>query len=269
MSVISKPLVVYIPDTRGVVQSNFGRGNLKIGPDVFTYSRLPGRPGRPALGSGGSSPIERDFKSDQFNNVRGLSQPGTCPGSTPECESICYASRPVKEAGPVEAMWRRNTATSKVPAIPEEAEIVRAHVSGDFDSVEYINNWIVRLEERPDVIFWAYTRSWRVPELLPALERLRALPNVQLFASMDVSTPNLPPDGWRRAWIDGDPRAGDVISVAAHTELAETIEGFELLKTEDGVKNLICPEETKAVENCQECGFCFRGQRNDVVFLKH
>lgn len=42
MATLSHPLTVYLPDTRGVVVSPFGRGNLKIGPGVYTYSRLPG-----------------------------------------------------------------------------------------------------------------------------------------------------------------------------------------------------------------------------------
>jgi hypothetical protein len=267
MSTITKPLMVYIPDTRGVVLSRYGKGNLKIGPGVYTYSRLPGRPGRPALGSGGSQPIERDLQNT--DPVRGITYRGTCPGSTPECESICYASRPVAERGVVAEMWRKNTDTSEVPPIPADATLLRLHVSGDFDSVDYITNWILRLTERPDVTCWAYTRSWRVETLLPALERLRALPNVQLIASMDVSTPILPPAGWRRAWIDGDPRAGTVLTIDAHTEAAEGITAWALERTADGVKSLICPEETKAVANCEQCGFCFKGERNDVTFLQH
>lgn len=51
MSQITKPLTVYIPDTRGVVLSRYGLGNLKIGPGVHTYSRLPGSPDDLALGT--------------------------------------------------------------------------------------------------------------------------------------------------------------------------------------------------------------------------
>jgi hypothetical protein len=201
------------------------------------------------------------------------------------------------EGGPVMAMWLHNGGVD-VPPIPEDARLLRLHVSGDFDTVDYINTWIARLTQRADVTMWCYTRSWRVPELLPALERLRALPNVQMFASMDVSTPELPPKGWRRAWIDGDERAGSVHKIMAHTELAEAFESFALQKTNEpcrwcdgggtsdadefpltckacggtgrtSVKALICPEETKAVKNCVECGFCISGLRNDVIFLEH
>lgn len=256
---ISKPLVVFLPDTRGVVVSPFGRGNLKIGPDVYTYSRLPGLPDAAALGS---DPAKHQVLR------------GTCPGASDECQAICYAARPVAEDGAVYDMWARNSRDvgcdgSLLPEIPADARLIRLHISGDFDTPGYILGWVERLKARPDVTCWAYTRSWRCESLLEFLEQLRALPNVQLFASMDVSTPELPPEGWRRAWIDGDPRAGAVHQIAAHDTAAETFRAFELQQTGDGVKALICPEETKHVKNCQECGFCISGLRNDVVFLKH
>jgi hypothetical protein len=280
---IQSPLTVHIPDTRGVVISPFGLGNLKIGPGVYTFSRLPGLPGRSSLGL----PHYQEHAA------------GTCPGSSSECRSICYAVRPVQEQGAVFQMWKRN-AGDEVPELPADAKLLRLHVSGDFDTVAYIQNWITRMTERPDVTMWVYTRSWRVPELLPALETLRALPNVQMFASMDLSIPEVPPstpclachgegevvDGqntltqglgrcgecqgsgrvpWRRAWIDGDVRGGTPQEVAAHAEDPVT----HNLATFDGTPSYVCPEETKRTPNCETCGYCFRGTKNDVTFLKH
>ena len=247
-----KPLTVYLPDTRGVEISRFGRGNLKIGMNVFTYSRLPGDPNRLALGSG------------EYDGWR-----GTCPGATEECQRICYAARPVTENGAVAKMWWLNSITNSVPDLPEQCKLLRIHVSGDFDTLDYIASWYNRLKERPDVTAWAYTRSWRVPSLLTALEALRTLPSLQLFASMDKSHTDMPPVGWRRAWIDGDPRAGVVYRIPAHSAGALEIPSFYLDRTADERKALVCPEETKHVRDCEECGFCFKGQRNDVVFLEH
>lgn len=248
---ITKPLTVYIPDTRGVVVSRFGRGNLKIGMGVYTYSRLPGLPTKLGMGI---DPWE----------VQSQRNMGTCPGSSEECRAICYAVRPVKEQGPVLEMWRSN-AGSDVPPIPDDAKLIRLHVSGDFDTPEYVHNWEHRMLGRRDVTFWGYTRSWRVPELLPGLERLRALPNVQLFASMDASIPEVPPSGWRRAWIDGDARGGTPQDVAAHAEDPVT----HNLVTFDGTRSYVCPEETKRQPNCEACGYCFRGKTQDVTFLRH
>lgn len=182
--------VIHVPDTRGVTLSPYGHGNMKIGENVYTYSRLPGRPYRQALGYGDAEPTQEPNPQHQLNRIP---YGGTCPGSTPECEAICYAERPVRENNIVEAMWLGNSGSSDVPPIPEDCKLLRLHVSGDFDTVKYIENWIKRLRERPDVRCWGYTRSWRVPELRYALEALRALPNVQLFASMDASCQDLPP----------------------------------------------------------------------------
>lgn len=234
MSQLKKGITVYLPDTRAVEIARYGIGNLKIGMGVYTYSRLAG----------------------MIN---------TCPGSTVECEAICYAKR---IQGPVRDIYAKNSETSDVPPIPEEAQVLRIHVSGDFDSVAYINNWIARLEERPDVTAWAYTRSWRVPKLLPFLEKLRALPNMQLFASMDGSHVDVPPQGWRRAWIDGDTRAGQSYNVGAHIDPA-ALGHARNQRTFDNTPSLVCPEETKHKANCLDCGYCFEGQRNDVTFLRH
>lgn len=226
-------LTVYLPDTRGVKISRFGLGNFKLGPDVYTYSRLPGR---------GS----------------------TCPGSSPECEAVCYAKRVVSEAGLVADVWAGNSVTESVPGeLPPGCRLLRLHVSGDFTSETYIDQWTALISRYPDVRVWAYTRSWRVPELLPALERLRALPNVELFASTDSSIPEPPPAGWRAAWIDGDERCSRPIRDGAATPPfhARAIDGRRV--------GYVCPEETGAKRDCEDCRYCFDGRTNDVVFLRH
>jgi hypothetical protein len=247
-----KFLTVYIPDTHSVTISRYGRGNLKIGLDgVYTYSRLPGDPRFAALGG-----HSHDTPS------------GTCPGATSECLAICYASRPVAERGAVYEMWAKNSDSDDVPPIPDDCKLLRIHVSGDFTSVDYINDWCLRLAERPDVRAWAYTRSWRVPKLLPALERLRAMPNIQLFASMDQSHTDEPPKGWRRAWIDGDTRAGQPLNLVAHHRGSERMREHNFA-TNDGTMTYVCPEETKRRESCEKCNYCILGQRGDVTFLRH
>lgn len=234
-----KPLVVHLPDSRGVEISRYGLANLKIGPGVYTYSRLAGYPSGDA--------------------------PTTCPGATSGCEAICYAKR--IDGIVKREVYLQNSLTDEVPPIPEDCKLLRIHVSGDFNTPEYILNWVRRLQQRPDVIAWAYTRSWRCHSLLEFLEVLRALPNVQLFASMDDSHEDVPPAGWRRAWIDGDTRAGEPWGQRAHEAMLNA--HLRNQQTFDGTKSLICPEETKHKANCVECGYCFEGRKNDVTFLKH
>lgn len=241
-------LTVHLPDTRGVTLSRWGLGNTKIGMDgVYTYSRLPGRP---------------DGRFEEVGQAGGFApgtSTGTCPGSSVECEFICYAKRVIGTPF-VWEMWRINSESERLPddedPLPDDAKLVRIHVSGDFSSVEYIEDWIRLAESRPEVEFFGYTRSWRVPELVGPLERLRALPNVQLFASMDQSIEELPPQGWRRAWIEDDHRLSQVRGDFWKAEPDET-------------PAYICPEETGRQPDCQTCGYCIRGRKHDVVFLLH
>lgn len=236
-------LTVYLPDTRGVEISRFGKGNLKIGLGVHTYSKLPGK-GK-ALGTVPTSTFQ-----------------GTCPGASEECLAICYAARPVSEYGPVFDMWARNTGYALAPTeLPPGCRLLRLHVGGDFDTERYIDSWTALLAGHPDVKVWAYTRSWRVPALLPALERLRALPNVQLFASMDASIVELPPAGWRRAWINGDERLSFVFPLHQGTR--------NQIVHSDETYSFVCPEETGHKPNCESCRYCFDGHKGDVTFIKH
>ncbi len=237
---------VYLPDESGVTFSRWGKGNRKLGPDVYAYSRKPGLPDEDG---------------------------GTCPAASDDCLSICYAFR-IRQNVALWWVYEANSRSERLPGdedpLPPNAKIVRIHVSGDFSSVEYIEEWIRLAESRPEVAFFTYSRSWRIPELLACLERLRALPNVQLFASIDKSMTELPPPGWRRAWLEDDLRAISGGGPGAEQGLDFWLgEGQQNFTTFDGQPAYVCPEETGRKANCQSCNFCIRGTCNDVVFLLH
>jgi len=248
-----KELEVMLPDTRGVTFSRYGLGNLKLGPNVYTYSRLPGLP---------------------------MPHGGTCPGASPECLSICYAFR---ITDPVRQVYEMNTATDEVPPLPDGAKIVRWHVSGDFNSEAYIFNWIKIVKQHPETKFFGYTRSWRILSLSPALERLRGLSNVQLFASMDTSIEELPPKSWRRSWLNTDKRASrggffdltrqvaTKFGVARSSSYMPPADGMSghTMRTFDSAVNYLCPEETGRKPNCEACGYCISGKKGDVTFIVH
>ena len=206
LNATEEELTYHVVDDRRAIRSPWGKGNSKIGAGIYTYSRLPGR-------------LQ------------------TCPGSTDLCEEVCYSKRIT--FNPILSNWMwENTVRPDVPPLPADAKVVRIHVSGDFNTVEYVCAWIAACKGRPDVAFFAYTRSWRVPLLWHYLEGLKLLPNVQLFASMDRSTLEAAPRGWRCAWLGA---------------------GF----------GITCPEEVGKKENCETCTYCFRGKRGDVVFPIH
>jgi hypothetical protein len=173
----------------------------------------------------------------------------TCPGASPWCREHCYARRLERFRTNCRQAYLRNLTLSQEPdhlvnkvlaSLPEDAKHMRIHVGGDFYSAAYIRAWITICEARPHTRFGAYTRSWVVPELLPSLEQLRALPNVELFASTDPDM-SLPPEGWRIAFIADDPRA----------------------------KGLVCPHQQGLLPSCLTCGYCLRSRPGNVIFNVH
>lgn len=215
-------LLTHIIEDRRAEVSGWGRGNSKLGFGIYTYSKLPGRV-------------------------------GSCPGSTESCETYCYAKRLVANKW-VWQMLTDNTARGdELPPLPDDAKIVRFHVSGDFDTAGYVESWINLAESRPAVRFFGYTRSWRCENMIAALERFRALPNVYLWASVDAEMRTLPPKGWRVAWIEDDAR---LKKVGKHYDAG-------------GVHAVACPEEAGKLPNCETCRFCFKRHGMDLVFLKH
>jgi hypothetical protein len=173
----------------------------------------------------------------------------TCPGASEWCAANCYVDNFKKRFG-LEPKYLDNGTIGLTPEfVPLMVKVVgkapefRQHVSGDFDSIIYIKHWIEIVKACPTTRFFAYTRSWRVAELVPYLEQLRALPNMQLFASTDHTIAEPTPAGWRVAFMAEDPRAT----------------GYP------------CPEqeEPKRKPNCKACQYCIKGQRGNVIFSAH
>lgn len=63
-------------------------------------------------------------------------------------------------------------------SLPRKAETVRIHVSGDYYSRAYLDAWIQVARERPEVIFYGYTKS---AHLLPPKSELPA--NLRIVVS--------------------------------------------------------------------------------------
>lgn len=118
---------------------------------------------------------------------------------------------------------------------------IRIHNSGDFSDPQYIKDWISIISQSPDIPFWAYTKSWRIPSLVPLLGELNDLLNIQLFASIvDKSRPTIP------------------------LRLSLTLPigiPLEQLQAE-------CPWDTDRTQTCEVCKTCFTPQPDtpDIVF---
>jgi len=135
----------------------------------------------------------------------------TCPGATPWCEKWCYAMRGRFQWGRVLSKHAWNLEQTLRPDFADRAieELrrkwpgmpVRIHVAGDFYSAEYVEKWIDIVDALQHLVFYTYTRSWRVPEIRAVLEKLMQYPNIIIYASTDPDT-GPPPEGWLEAGID-------------------------------------------------------------------
>lgn len=197
------------------IEPSLGKGNIKVGP-ILTFS-LPSR--------------------------------FSCPGASTWCLKHCYAARFERIRPDCRLAYSRNLVLSWntqrfvraiLKGLPRDLPVLRIHVSGDFYSRSYALAWLYIARKRPQTLFWAYTRSWANPSILSALERLRALENVHLFASLDPGMPD-PPPGWRVAYLDIDPRA----------------------------QGVPCLHQNGKAKSCFDCRYCFRAGKGNVIFKVH
>jgi len=189
--------------------------------------------------------------NSKVGNIPTFSLPSrlTCPGASAWCIEHCYALRIERLRPYCRSGYSHNLVltwdterfiSTMLKAIPPDLPCFRIHVCGDLYGESYCQGWARVCLQRPRVRFWAYTRSWVVPELRPALEEMRLVENLVLFASTDPSMP-LPPQGWRAAFIENDPRA----------------EGIE------------CREQSGYSDSCLSCRYCFMPGAGNVVFRVH
>ena len=183
----------------------------------------------------------------------------TCPGRTSFCENLCYADKGFFSMPSIKKAYAtaKDEADSDTFADKINGELkskpsikaVRIHASGDFYSTEYLAKWTAIAAANPDVRFWAYTRCWRLQDFHDPLAAFAALPNVQLFASLDQETKasETPP-----SWM----RTADLVPKWDQTP-QDTVE---------------CPNQKNKDITCEKCTYCFKpeGQRKrNVVFAAH
>lgn len=125
----------------------------------------------------------------------------TCPGMLADSDNaICsgcyaqlgrYAMRTVAEPQAARLAWMLDNLDNPTDWIRQLVDALRAanciyvrlHDSGDWFSLAQCRTWYEILRQTPEIHYWAPTRSWRVPHLLPELRRLHSLPNVTIRPS--------------------------------------------------------------------------------------
>jgi len=191
----------------------------------------------------------------------------TCPGETATCKALCYAKagffrmprnidilQKNKDLAESEnfAAW----ITAKISSMC--VNVVRVHVSGDFYSPDYIRKWVEVAQNLKNVQFYAYTRSWRVEELLIPLLKLGAVPNMQLWWSMDRDDSAAPYiAGIRRAYLAVDD--ADAAAAPKDADLIFRDNTKTVLKKGNSV--MVCPAENgvqlATTMTCAKCRFCW------------
>lgn len=173
----------------------------------------------------------------------------TCPGRSTLCERVCYARSGRFRTQLLQERLAENLdaalADDFVRRMTKEirrrgVHTLRIHVSGDFFSADYARKWLVIARRSPYTTFYAYTRSWRVPEIAPTLEELARLRNVRLWYSCDAETglpEKIAPD-IRLAYLQTAPEdtpAGDLVF---------RIESLRATRARRIGLSLVCPRET-------------------------
>lgn len=195
----------------------------------------------------------------------------SCPGESQLCRVRCYAKRGFFHMPNVSESHTRNFKFSKTPEfVPwmrqqltqSYVRIMRIHVAGDFYTVDYTRKWYEIVSRSPRVLFFAYTRSWRIEEIFPELVKLGALSNLQLWWSIDRLTGPAPlVRGIRRAYMAVDdvdanhaPDDCDLVFRDNPGTIMKKANGIQVCPTENGV-------QTQRPITCSNCGICWN-QRN-------
>jgi Gene product 88 len=193
----------------------------------------------------------------------------TCPGMTRVCARVCYAKRYCRRLGlDYSANREALRAPGFVTRMAREAELyrlVRINVSGDFASQQDILSWRLVARACPHTVFWAYTRSWRLPKLLARLESVKAeVPNLVILWSCDRGT-GIPiwmnkQDVVWMATEDTDIPPRPVRIVFRHrrsTRMAKMACGPLIIGAR---MSTVCPAENGVANSvtCQRCRLCFR-----------
>lgn len=192
--------------------------------------------------------------------------PDVCPGMSPTCSGHCYAVAVERFRPDVAARYRRNLRASRrrdfvrrVVAflVAHRVRVVRIHVGGDFYSARYARKWLAIMRRSPRVVFYFYTRSWRIPAIKGVIDQMSALPNCAAWASCDRDTgvPNDVPVGVRLAWLsvagdDAPPTGVDLVfRVRALRRRLVPPGGPPVCPAEDGVPR---PRRTTC-DVCERC----------------
>jgi hypothetical protein len=133
---------------------SFQKGNAKLGKLIYTFSIV----------SGYTCPFAKDCLA-KVDRLTGKLTDG------PHTQFRCFsASQEALFPAVRKSRWdnfekilnaiKNNTLVELIMnSIPKKATVIRVHVAGDFYNQAYFNAWMQVARNRPDIIFYAYTKS--------------------------------------------------------------------------------------------------------------
>ena len=218
-------------------------------------------------------------KNHKLGNIWNMSIPAveTCGGLSAACagpDGKCYVLKIYKRwptvlkshqnnyVGILEAL--ENGDEFELPTKVKDGDVLRLHVAGDFFDSVYVYAWMRLMVNNPHIQFFAYTRSWRMQDMVESLKELAALPNMELLLSVDKDTgypdKTIWPD-FRTAFMMVTDDDKSLIEPDTHVVFRDNRNG--ILKQVNG--NLVCPTENGISKTtCEKCKWCFTANPNKV-----
>jgi len=218
-------------------------------------------------------------KNDKLGKIWNISLPAveTCGGMSAACageDGKCYVLK-IYRRRPNVLKAHRNTYVDilnaleygedlELPTKVKDGDTFRIHVAGDFFAPTYTYAWIKLITNNPNVMFFAYTRSWRMHDMEDSLKELASLPNMELLLSVDRDTGYPDKAIWtdfRTAFMMVDD--GDIPLVEPDTHIVFRDARHAILKQANG--NLVCPTENGISKTtCEKCRWCFKDNPNKL-----
>jgi hypothetical protein len=200
----------------------------------------------------------------------------TCPGKSAPC-GVCYAQTGFFHMNNVKTSLEKNLELAQKSdfvdyAVSEltrlKAKVVRIHVAGDMYDVLYTRKWLKIIKLLPNVRFFLYTRSWRIPEIRSILTKMSKLPNLRMWWSVDWDTgkPINKPSKVRLAYLQMDNEDIPTFKVDLIFR-HKTLHNIVMKKINSA---LICPVENGVNVDftCAKCGFCWRDKNEQFDIPK-
>ena len=222
-------------------------------------------------------------KNNRLGKICNMSLPAveTCGGMSEACagdNGKCYMLK-IYQQRPSVFIAHNNTYINilnaladgenlELPTKVKDGDVFRIHVAGDFFEPAYAYAWIKLITDNPNVMFFSYTRSWRMSDMEESLKELAALPNMELLLSVDRDTGYPDKTIWpnfRTAFMMVTD--ADIPLVEPDTHIVFRDNRHAILKQVNG--NLVCPVENGISKvTCEKCKWCFKDNPNKLGLNK-